>query len=502
MKEEEVLPKTNLDRLIFISERLGMPTTPKQEKIFLSERKLINITMTGNQFGKSTFIGLDHLSDTLTKAKLAERGVNRDIWTRTRYETLVLAPQYEVVRGVFNICLDILNGTYVIKNPDEDSKFTFNIPNLGGLIVKPRISPVPEIHFPQINASIYFRSADELGASFKMRKLAKVSADEAGDIQDLIPLVDTVLKPRTAFWGGSINLYGTPQESMDLYTIAERAEKGDKDISIYRGSMYDNIFLPVANIKRLDESLDPVSRKRVIYGEQVTLGERYFPPSAIARTFSIEKTADSEGFLEPISPEGKYIISADFAASKDRTAIAIFRYDQYLYDKPEPIRPVYWKYFVGNAMPVDQQYELIKKLHQDMRLRSAFVNLIIDATSLGGKNAEQALFSCHPYPWHQVAGQTKPKMEALGATRQLMELGRKVLVEEGGNQYRDDSEEWGLIRIHNDYQIRKEFMFYKLDDRAIENDNVMVVAMICWWLKFFCPYRNKVQVLNFDPLLF
>lgn len=509
MKIDPTTPEGKLD---FIRNRLGMirpwdggiSVTPKQENWFRDPKSLINIYHSGNQGGKSVTIGLDHLTENIVKTILVQQGVAPKIWRRTRYETLVFAPTYEVARGVFNICQDILAGSFVIRNPDNPSEFVFNQPDLEGLEVETIQRPTPEIRFPEINSHLFFRSADDMGRAFKMRKLAMVSGDEVGEIEDLANLIDITLLPRVAFWGGRINLLGTPQDLLDLLDLIEKRKRGDKAYTVMHGSMWDNIFIPREQISAIEATLDPEARKRVIWGEFVEIGSRFFRPSAITRTFSHPKMPKASGWIENPVAEGFYAVTGDFSAGRDKSVFWVFRYDQFMKKGTErqPIYPIYHTQFEGRTMGIFDQYELLNKIYNQVNDVGKNTKLIIDATSLGGKNAEEALQHNDPFPFHNISGHKKIRADALGAVAQFMEMGRQDFTGED-SEWRDQKDEnWGMLRLPNIPEVRREWNFYRQDRKNLKDDNLMSCAMGIWWIKFRSPYKTRFKVHDLDPLGF
>jgi hypothetical protein len=189
------------------------------------------------------------------------------------------------------------------------------------------------------------------------------------------------------------------------------------------------------------------------------------------------------GFSEEIDPKGFYVFVSDFAASKDESAHSCIRFninipgpDNFLIETP--YRLVFHKAFVGDTVPISMQYEMVRAWVNAYKSKGARCEFVYDGQSLGGKNVGEALADLkgRPFPPQGVSA-VAAKNEALGVTNEVVSRGRKVKYFREGSRM-DSVENWGFLKISSKITaLKRQFEFYKLDDRKLTQDRLMTIIM-------------------------
>lgn len=484
MNPQEYSQRVRDDIQFFAKSELGIDLTEAQGIWVQNSTKLINILTPGNQWGKTLTEAIKHIYHAITKKTLTGRIASPEEWLKAEYETLNFGLTYEIAKPVKDYIAKIVEGELLVTTREGHSYF--NDSKLKGwAIVENKDNPLPQITWYNGSKTL-FRSYDQMGASFKARRLAFVSGDECGDIPDLNTFVNGTLLPRVVAMRGSIDLIGTPQadKSEDYQKMVQEAKDDPEDLYYYQGgSMYENSFIPKESIERIEKIADPELRKQIIYGEFVNTGEKFFAWDEIRNAIDIGHKLLEKG------RGGKYICSVDFSAAEDYTVIMVVDYSS------EPYHLVYHQRFKGKKVSIPMQYELVKDVRRRFDAR-----LIIDSSALGGKNALAQLGSENPISFDFTP---KSKAEMLSSLKIAFQGGqsekfRRDLAEDGGIQ-KDMNPEWGLIRIPEIPELIRELQNYRLDDENIKNDQVMTLGMAIHWIELRRPRKHK-SVIDIDLL--
>ncbi len=501
MKTPQQLYSNKLrDDVEFFSEKiLGIPFHDGQKKWFKESFRKINILRPGNRWGKTMSEAIKHIHQCMTKPLLAGRVISEQEWLDQPYETLNFGPGYEQAREVPRLVKDIIEGKIMFPKALHEEWGRTNRSQLKGwAIMEDRVDAqmLPSLTFIT-GAKILVRSYSEMGAAFKAKSLAFISGDECADIAELWTFTNITLLPRLVSLGGVLDFVGTPQpEGHDYLRMIEMAEedmegKGD-NFYTQRGTMYDNTFLNPAEIKKTEDIADPMLRRQIIEGEYVESGDKYFGFERISNAVD-----DSLRWLERGEADRKYITTADFAGGKsvwtDFTVIAVVDYTE------EPYFLAHYFRIQGNKMPIPMQYAKVEEIKEKFPGK-----LIIDASALGGKNAQAFLRHLKPIPL-DIGGRLKAEMLSTYKTAfdggQSKKFRRKV--EFVDKEVVDKNPVWGLIRMPNEPAIIAEHQNYRLDDKKIRNDIVMTVAQAIWWIEMRRPKqsRNKMHKVDFNAII-
>lgn len=486
---------------IFFSEKiLGIPLHPGQVQWVTNATKKINILRPGNRWGKTFTEAVLHTWHLMTKTQLTERMFTPEEWLDQPYETLNFGPAYEQAREIPRLMRDMIEGHIMFPKHMHDKWGKTNKSMLKGwAIVDDRIETerLPSLQL-MTGGKLLIRSYSDMGSAFKAKSLAFISGDECAEIKELWTFTNVTLLPRVVDMKGMIHFVGTPQpEGHDYMMMIERAqeemakeeEHDDFIASLYtqKGTMYDNVYLDKDEIKKTEEIADEALRLQIIEGEYVESGDKYFGYERVAN--AVDKKLE---WLEEGLPGRKYLLSVDFAGGKsqwsDYTVMMVIDYTE------EPYTLAHLFRIRGDRMSIPMQYEKVGEI-----LDKFDGKLIIDGSSLGGKNAAAFLRHLSPIV---VDITPRNKAEMLQALKHAFDGGRsekrKRTLKNQDGKLVDMVEEWGLIRYPKNDVLLRELQNYKLDDKKLRQDMVMTLAQAVWWIELRRPKhpRNRMVVID------
>lgn len=496
----EINSKIFHDPVAFAQIILGITVHEGQVRWVRNSTKRINILRPGNRYGKTLIAAVKHIWHCMCKPNLEGRVQTHAEWLRVEYQTLNFGPTYELGRGALQLARDLVQGNILLTDGTTNKSLLKD-----WAIVDDRADAqvLPSLEF-KTGAKLLGRSYSEMGAAFKMKALAYVSGDECADINELWTFTNNTLLPRVVSFNGTIDLVGTPQpEGTDYMRMIDMAEEDmakpnwgtDGLFYTQKGSMYENTFLPVQAIKEIEQIADPTMREQIIRGEYVEVGDKYFGFERVQNAVDPEDQLIEQGL-----PGRMYATSVDFAGGEstwaDFTVIMTIDYTT------EPYRVVQFKRFKGGDISIPMQYKLAEEICLQFGGKG---RLMIDSSSLGGKNA--MAFLSHLNPISCEFGQSKGG----GGTLKAEMLATLKIALDGGNTNRkrirekndvgdwiDTVDDWGLIRIPNIMPLVNELQNYKLDDSKIRQDSVMAMAMLVHWIELRRPKVLRKKAIDFD----
>jgi hypothetical protein len=473
---------------------LGMPFHEGQIRWIKNSTKRINILRPGNRWGKSAILAVKHIWQCMCKPNLDGKVLTYKEWLNVEYQTLNFGPTYELGRGVLQLARDIVQGNFLLNTGSTNKSL------LADWALKEDHSDsqvLPQLVF-KTGAKLLGRSYSEMGVAFKMKAIAYLTGDECADIDELWTFTNNTLLPRMISLNGKIDFAGTPQpEGTDYIRMIEMAEE-DMKRSDYltrglfytqKGSMYENIFLPREAIEEVERIADPIMRQQIIDGEYVETGEKYFGFERVQNAVDKNLHLQDSGY-----GNRKYVTSIDFAGGEsawaDFTVIVTIDYTE------EPYKLVYFNRFKGGDMPIPIQYKLAEEVALKFGGKGT---LIVDNSSLGGKNAMQFLAHLLPISFETLP---KNKAEMLATFKITLDGGQSELFrrerERIGESWREKNSTWGLLRIPNIPVLISELMNYKLDDKKLRQDCVMAVGMAIHWIEMRRPKQIRKRAVDFD----
>lgn len=501
--------------IIFADKILGLPVSKHMGQVrwLKNSRKTINILRPANRYGKTLIGAVKHVYHHFTKINMDGMYNSVEEWLKLKYDTLNFGPGYEQAREILRMAKDIIQGDLFIPKEFQKEYGVYNNSLLKDWFItedKVDAAQLPYLKFWS-GGSLLARSYDDMGAAFKMKGLAYISGDEVGDIRELWSFTNGTLLPRLAqYKKGAIDYYGTPQpEGHDYMRMIEMAEEDmlkpewrDKGMFyVQKGTMYENPFLDKDTVDQIEKIADPTLKRQILYGEYTETGEKYFGYERIWNSVDPSLKQIDKGL-----PGRKYLLVCDFAGGEssyaDYSVFVIIDYTN------EPYKVVHVKRFKGGNVSIPLQYKLVEELFNDFLASdpetgvASQVRLIIDGSALGGKNALAFLRHLNP-----ITYTFSPTLKAeLLATLKIAFDGGQSKERRRDRQVTFDGRiiennpDWGLLRIPDLPFLYNELINYKLDDKKIKTDCVMVLGMALHYLGLRRPKQQHRKMVDFDLL--
>lgn len=437
----------------------------------------------------------------MTKQGLQGHITTEHDFFEAKYETLNFGPAYEQAREVLRLTVELVEGRVTLPKEYQKKWGKTNNSMLKGWAIandKSEAQMLPYVEFVN-GAKILGRSYSDMGAAFKSKAIHYMSGDECADIAELWTFTNVTLLPRLVSTKGLLDFVGTVQsEGFDYLQMIDQAREDmerpnyEEDGMFYlqEGSMYDNLFLDKKEIERTEQIADEDIRQQIIYGNYVETGDKYFGYERVNN--SVDKKLD---ILPYGSAGAKYITSVDFAGGdskwSDYTVIVTLDFTI------EPYIMAYFWRIQGKDMPIPMQYEKVREVVEKFPGR-----LILDASSLGGKNAMAFLRELNPVGLNisaRIKGEMLSTLKVAFDGGQSEEFKRQTEELEDGTVV-DNVIPWGLLRILNHKDVIHELRNYKLDDKKIRNDIVMTLAQAVYYIEMRRPTLLKRQAVDFNLL--
>lgn len=443
---------------------------PGQKRYAMEANKKHNLLCPGNSWGKTELLTRLHIFWNTYKDGMS--GVTPRKRRATDYKTLNASYTYDISDLVFDR----------IETYAREIKFVRWLVDRVGRRDK-------QITFKP-GSTLKIGSTDNRGRLIEAERYYRITLDEVGYEQDLMYLRNKVLVPRAIVpyseGGGQLHYFGTPKEFSDpeLYMMFDRGLRKEPDHYARKGSTYENIYLPVGDIRRLEEQYkdDPTALKQVLYGEFVSVGGTVFRADAVRRGIW-----NRIKYPEPYQEGHLYVNSWDFARRQDHTVGITVDISTRPYRLVNYIR----------VPKADAEWSYIYQLVKEECLKYRAKQVIVDRSGMGGDVIEDTLTKMGlPIDGIDFGGQggTKKVNIVQSLADALDEL--VYLPQENEDLVREhaaflDSGELkkgkfairGIIKYPPIEQLVREMCFYTWDDSKLQTDSVMALAMATFWMK-------------------
>jgi hypothetical protein len=443
------------DPVLFANTFLPKKPHPGQVTWLKNSVQSINTLVPGNRWGKSVSIAEKHIWKNIFKHGLKLK--TRDAWKRAEYETISVAMSADQAAIVF-----------------KEAKALLKDSPLRVLVREMRSTPFPHIIFA--NGSVmHCRSAHDDGKYIDGHAYRYLSIDEAGWIPNLKSLMTNVIVMRLA-GGGEIDLIGTPKGYNDLYFYYERGQRGTPGYYSQRGSIYDNPYLPIEDIRMRDQllqSADPKIRKQVLDGEFVDFTGLAFTRDQRDNAFD-PALEHHEEYIEG----HRYAVAFDLGRQTDFTVGIVLDMTH------RPWRMV--SYVRLNKVAWEEIYATIDRATKEYHCKFAR----IDATGPQGDVIEEEMtkrgIKVDPFKTSTRA----QKLDIINGLQAAFDENRQVV---GESETKDDNGSiirhpvlegpgegnWGILRLPCISQLMDELGVYSIDDKNIAfTDSVMALALV------------------------
>jgi hypothetical protein len=427
----------------------GSPLHAGQLTVALDLRKETNLVSPGNSWGKTEFIAREATRHCWLKLVHGCAYTSWREWLEQDYRALICSYQFDIAKESFN---------RLLHRYDSGGVFT----SLVSRIIR---SDPPRIEF--INGSVLdFGSLDQGGRHVEATRRQVIFVDEVGHIPGFRDIYRGILYPRTIGVNGVIYLLGTPKPGTDpwLFEVALEAEDPASYYSFYEASSFENTYWPADERERVmrnpelyksDGSLTEMG-KQVVLGKFILAGGLFFNRAHTLRMF---KGTHAFGLATPGG-----VTAWDLGGSKKGGDATV---GVTLDTSEVPWRVTRLEHLPGGSADWEEKYDIIEKCYLEDEPQVVGVDV---TGPTGDSIAEELEKRGIPIEPLHFGGQGQKKYNMLRNLQSKMETECEPGVS-GWLRFPD-------ILDHPELEDRrKEFDFYKLEDKGLTTDTVMATAM-------------------------
>jgi len=422
-------------------------------------RYLTTVVSAGNRAGKTLAmavlcfhhafykLGVRTASGTLDAAK---------VWTEAPYDWYHIGIQQETAELVYRELSMMLEGIHPAQKGkgcplrDEIGKVATYDKKFRGEY------PWIKVHPAFGGASIHFRTTQDKAKALLGKDMNGISFDEAAFEPYLDLIYQEVLNLRRLSTGGPLHFIGTPTEGHNFY--ADLWDRGNPDNPMkdpqfisFRLSTRDNVGYGLSGdtfdaiLRQQDEYLIPQN----IDGEFIEARESFFSSQSVDQCFKDDLADDA-----PPLVGRRYAQGVDPGISADSTWSVVLDYTD-----RNCLRGVRARRRAGKQT-IPSIVNMVRENHLLYSDNKSFCTTIVDSTGLGGRMFQQEFSVIRPLRGVDFGG-TKAKKVVL-----LTDLKAAI-----------DKEQLEFPRRGVWMELRKQLLGYKLDDRKLETDAVMALAI-------------------------
>lgn len=422
-------------------------------------RYITTVVSAGNRAGKTLAMAVVCLHHALYKLGLASPEASDPQsykrWSDTPYEWYHVGIQQETAELVFREIETLLGGSH----PAQKGRGCAIIKELGKVIdtQKRYRGEYAWVKFNPVvgGASIHFRTTQDRAKALLGKDMNGISFDEAAFEPHLLMIYQEVLNLRRLSTGGPLHFIGTPSEGINDY--AELWEKGnldnparDEKFISFRLSTRDNIGYGLTQ-----ENFDDVVRQQAEYlipqnidGYFIEARDAFFWSQSVLALYKV-----LEDDVKPVRNH-RYIQGVDPGISHDATwAITLDITER------NKIRGVRIRKR-GGKQSISAVVNMVREGHLLYSQDGAFCTTIVDSTGLGGRLFQQEFSMIRPLRGFDFGGTKAKKVELLNDLKAVIDKGQLELPMGGP---------WD--------ELRRQLLIYKLDDKKLEQDAVMALAI-------------------------
>jgi len=437
------------------------------------------IWVTANQVGKTVAIAVFHIWMNYYKKGF---GGDPEMIDKARYETLNLSPIARQSKEAFRYVEEILNSRF---SWEEEGKRYINDCKIDFFIGKNEM--VGRVDFKNNSSLFCLSTSEDQGAGIAGKQFAAITYDECVQSHHLEDELGARIFSRTAKYSGWVGLIATPDDLaksqqywFHLYTDAEKAMVEDSEPEWYlvKGLYDENIFIPKEKreeYKTRLKRLSPARYSQVIKGKFLEATDAMFSLQMIQGLWNgkTEPTKPVEFLSDGTKKEYVLIIDWGVADAGDETVMVVADVTDL-----ESVEVVH-AYSKQGGDPV----ELMAMAGY---LIMEFFNcpVMMDATEMGGTIFKKMMSKFKPIAYGQG---NKP--DALTYLKMMMQENVRR------NLTKDEKCATGKIKSYYLPKLERQLASYKLDDKRIKQDWVMVLAMLAWYVEKY-KKANRAKTFN------
>jgi len=471
---------TGLDRVmlsvgehnpIFFAEYfLGLHLNPFQKRALLAlclYNQIIEIT--SNQTGKTVELAIDHIWFNFYKKGFSG---NPDLIEKSRYETLNISPVSRQAKECFRYIEEILHSNFAWE---EDGERFINDCRIGWFW-EGKNDNLGRIDFANNSSFFCLSTSEDKGSGLAGKQFALITYDECVQSLHLREELPARIFSRTAKYSGTIKLSSTPDElaksQQYWYHLYTSAKKKEGEWHLVEGLYDENIFIPKSKREEFKTRLrriDELKYKQVVLGQFVASAERMFSPEVI------EAMWNGKTELTPAQPDRDYVLIIDWGVADqgDETVMIVADVTDLL--NAEVVNA----YSKQGGDPIE-----LMAMASYLKLEYNDCDLMMDVTEMGGTIFKKMMTKLKPIAFGQG---NKPDALFYLQMRLRNNLRKKNLT---------DLEKNAMATLKSYYlsKLEEQLSSYKMDDKKIKQDWVMVLAMLAWYLD---KYKKISQVKSY-----
>jgi len=474
--EEEVLVAGEEDPIFFAEEFLGIHLNAFNKRALLS---IINnkqvIWVTSNQIGKTVTLAVAHIWFAFYKKGFSGDPQKID---KARFETLNISPVSRQAKECQRYVKEILHSQF---SWEENGERHINICKIewfwGGMNEN-----MGRIDFSN-NVSFWCLSTSEdQGANLAGKQFGLISYDECVQSHHLEDELGARIFSRTAKYNGWMILVATPDEMgksqqywYDLYTTAKEEQEEGRigDWFLVEGYYYENIFIPEQSrrefIARL-KNISPIKYKQVIEGAFLAAVDAMFTLEMVKSLWN-NKIEPTEAMIG-----NSYVLIIDWGVADQGDETVMYVANVTDVDNIEIVRA----YAKQGGDPVE-----LMSMASFLIMNYNDCPVVMDAAEMGGIVFKKMMSKFFPISF----GQGNKPDALFYAQLYLRNNLRKKLDN-------DSTSGNNRIKSYKLPKLAKQLSSYKMDDKKIKQDWVMVFAMLCWYVE----KKLKVSKVKSYPL--
>ncbi len=432
--------------------------------------------VTANQVGKTVILSVSHIWFNFYK-----KGIDGDpkLIDQTRYETLNISPVSRQATEAFRYVEEILHSQF---SWEENGKRYINKCKIGWFF-EGKNENVGRIDFSNNSSFWCLSTGADQASGIAGKQFAYISYDECVQSHHLEEELGARIFSRTAKYSGWIVLVATPDEMgksqqywYHLYTAAKRAQDGESKSEwfLIEGLYYENIFIP--KFKR-DEFIDrlkkvsPMKYLQVIKGHFLASVDRMFTPDVVEGIWN-GKEAPTDCVINR-----KYVIIIDWgvADAGDETVIGVGDITDI-----ENVELVHaWCKQGGDPVELMAMASYLIMTFND-------APVVMDAAEMGGVIFKKMMKQFHPISFGQG---NKPDA--------LFYLQLRLRNNIRNSLISNEKSAIGKLKSYYIPKLGKQLSSYKIEDKKIKQDWVMMFAMLAWYCEKYLK-ASQIKVFNLN----
>jgi hypothetical protein len=484
--------KTQIENGYHLAKVVGVPLPTMDE--LRDHPFLKNILCPSNRFGKTLMTAVKHIWYCFYK--IGTHGLPDNI-KDIRYPTLNISPHSMQVDAAYRYIVDIFDEKFIYSYNGRRFRNKCLIKNF----LVDHKSVKREIIFANNSYIKGVPTGEDQASSLAGTQFFYISYDEAPQSLHLRNELPAKILSRLIDSGGPCDIIGTPEVDKPSHAYYQRIVKYGLKLEdgffTMLGNLEDNIFI---GDKERESSLlsikqtDVKKYRQVAFGEFVTTGSKMFDNVVVDKVFGKELFPIQMGI-----PGHKYAVGADwgFADTGDPTVFYVIDYtDLTNLVNSDDVGKVYYKVAFHESIKGGNPYEVLAFLRL---LQQNFndADIIHDSSSMGGVIIRKMLNEMKVRHVHDFSATKDSKDELLFLLLCALQYGRQTETT-ADMKVLEKVENFGKLRSFIIPELEEQMINYRLDDKKIEQDEVMALGLAIWWLeRKYSGRRTKVWLVNF-----